>query len=395
MTDRPDGQLDEVISEFRRMPVPDPPDHSELLSRMSSPAAEDHRYPFVAGLLAIVGNLRSGTAGRAFSTKAEEGSPPARDSYSSRAWRWALGAVAVLLAWAYAANFRDLSTTWAEDPNYSHGFLVVPIALFILGRRLAEMPWEPSREAMASPGWSGALLAAILLLRAVAYERGYSWLETATLLPAVACLTWAFGGWPLMRRAWPAILFLVFMLPLPNAVNALIAMPLQRLAATGSGILLQLVGFWVVQNGNVLHLSTPYGIRPLDVALACNGLRMLMCLGATVTATILLLPLPSWKRLTLLFSAVPIAILSNMLRILATGFCYYFFQGRRAEEWAHDISGWLMMPMALALVGLELGLLAWLVPEEEAGDDRKSLLLLLSEKGPARSKPGSPDLGEL
>ena len=49
--------------------------------------------------------------------------------------------------------------------------------------------------------------------------------------------------------------FLVFMLPLPKAVNGLIALPLQRLAATGELFSLQFLGFWVVQQGNVLHLT--------------------------------------------------------------------------------------------------------------------------------------------
>ena len=90
---------------------------------------------------------------------------------------------------------------------------------------------------------------------------------------------------------------------------------------------------------------------PLDVALACNGLRMLMTMAATITATIILIPLPTWKRITLLVSTVPIALLSNMIRIVATGWCYYLITGPTAKEWAHDVSGWLMMPLALILGG--------------------------------------------
>src|SRR5262245_11623770 len=69
----------------------------------------------------------------------------------SRTWRWALGAVALVLGLAYAPNFLDLTTIWQSDPNYSHGYLVIPIALFILWRRLSDMPWEPSRDAVAAP----------------------------------------------------------------------------------------------------------------------------------------------------------------------------------------------------------------------------------------------------
>jgi exosortase len=311
-----------------------------------------------------------------------------------RAWWWALGAAALVLTVAYAPNLGELGRLWSEDDNYQHGFLVIPIALFILWRRLVEIPWTEPLEVASTPWWAWGLLAVILAVRAVAYEWSFQWMETATILPALACLAWAFGGWPLLYRAWPAILFLVFMLPLPASVNGMIAMPLQRVAATGSYILFQLSGFWVIQEGNILNLTTPFGMRSLDVALACSGLKMLMTLAATVTATIMLLPLPRWKRLVLLASALPIALISNISRIVTTGWCYYIIEGERGTHLAHDISGWMMMPLALIMVGLELKLLSWLVPEmtEAEQEERKTILPLLVDKGKDAKKSREPEL---
>jgi exosortase/archaeosortase family protein len=106
---------------------------------------------------------------------------------------------------------------------------------------------------------------------------------------------------------------------------------------------------------------------------------MLMTLAATVAATIILFPLPNWKRITLLLSAVPIALLSNMIRIVATGWCYYFFEGEWAKQKAHDWSGYLMMFVGMFLVWLELVTLTWLVPEEEHEDDEKPISPLLTK----------------
>ncbi len=64
-------------------------------------------------------------------------------------------------------------------------------------------------------------------------------------------------------------------------------------------------------------------------------------------------------------SAVPIALVSNKDPIVTTGWCYYLSTGSAAKEWAHDVSGWMMMPLALALVALELAVLSWLVPDED------------------------------
>ena len=246
----------------------------------------------------------------------------------------------------------------------------------------------------------------VLAVRATAYERNLQWFETATVLPAIACITWTFGGWPLLRRVWPAIAFLVFMLPLPQSLNDKIAMPLQTLAATGSCFLLQLSGFWAIRSGNVINLDTPHGMAALDVALACNGLRMLMTMCATITATVILVPMPAWKRVILFLSAVPIALVSNMIRIVTTGWCYYLFTGPSAKEWAHDVSGWMMMPLALALVGLELVVLSWLVPDEdlrveseERKEGKKPISPLVTKKefrqGKGKGKSSNQDLAEI
>lgn len=307
---------------------------------------------------------------------------------------FALGVAILVLVVAYLPNLRVLVTVWSEDPNYSHGYLVIPITLFILWQQLsAPKPKTPPRAVLAP--WLGwPFLVAVLFLRAVMYERGSSWLENSTIVLAVAALTWCFGSWPLVRRVWPAIAFLVFMLPLPNVVNQSLALPLQSLAASSSYFLLQLTGMWVIQEGNIIKLSTPHGMERLDVALACNGLRMLMTMAATVVATVVLLPLPMWKRITLLVSIVPIALVSNMARIVGTGWCYYLFQGPVAKQIAHDWAGWLMMPLAIALVGLELTVLSWLVPKETE-EDEPIPVLEMTRRDSGRQKKTNQDLREV
>src|SRR5262249_4752433 len=144
---------------------------------------------------------------------------------------------------------------------------------------------EPSR-------WGWGALGMVLVLRALCYERGADWSETATILPVIACLTLTSGGWPLFRRVWPAIGFLMFLFPLPQRINGLLAQPLQSVATMGSAALLKLTGLWVVAEGNVILV----GADPLEVAVACNGLSMLMCLAATVAAMTILVAMESWKR---------------------------------------------------------------------------------------------------
>ncbi len=301
-------------------------------SPRSSPASHELEQP-ASTASAIAADDQGGPPDRGL-----EGTSPGSDPSRYAQSKWALLAATVALSVAYAPNFRDLLSVWEADPNYSHGYLIIPIALVILWRRLSDKREEGGPTWVGPRWWGWIVLCAVLALCAIAYERASQWVETATIVPVIACLTWTLGGWPLVRVAWPAILFLVFLFPLPPGVNDSVALPLQRIAATGSCFLLQLTGLWAVQEGNVIHLATPHGNVPLDVALACNGLRMLMTMAATITAVIVLIAIPTWQRLTLLASTVPIALLSNMIRIVVTGWCFYLFTGAEAKHWACTMS---------------------------------------------------------
>ena len=151
------------------------------------------------------------------------------------------------------------------------------------------------------------------------------------------------------------------MFPLPPRINELLALPLQTLATRGSNQLLGMTGLWVIAEGNVLFIND----QPLEVAEACNGLSMLMTLAATVVAAILLVPMSPWKRVVAALSAVPIALGCNILRIMMTAWCYQKYGAKIGGPFAHTLAGWLMMPMALVFVGLELAILSWMVVEEE------------------------------
>ena len=175
----------------------------------------------------------------------------------------------------------------------------------------------------------------------------------------IAGLGLARGGWRFFTKVWPAYAFLVFLLPLPNSLNTSLSQPLQSLATQCSSKLLRLTGLWVMPEGNVILV----GKERLEVAAACNGLSMLMSLAATVAAVAALMPMILIKRVFLLLTIVPIALFSNVIRITATAWCYYKFGADVGSKYAHDLAGWAMMPLAMALVALELAVLGWIIIE--------------------------------
>ena len=80
--------------------------------------------------------------------------------------------------------------------------------------------------------------------------------------------------------------------------------------------------------------------------------------------------------------------MSNIIRIVATGWCYHLIQGERPKKFAHDWSGYLMMPLALVLVGLEVLVLSWLAGRQRDGSRGRSRSSSADRSGPSQDKQG-------
>lgn len=296
-------------------------------------------------------------------------------------WSWwvALAVVATLLMVTYAQEISDLVATWAGNDDYSHGFLVVPVTLAILYIR-----WPGLAQAMSRPSWWGWMVVVVALaLRTYWHESGRPLLEELTLLPVIFGLALGLGGWRLLRWAWPGLAYLMFMFPLPPKINQLLSMPLQKLATVCTVELTRLTGLWITAEGNIIYV----GSQPLEVARACNGLSMLMTMAAITAFLVLLVPMPLWKRLVLLATFVPVALVCNVLRISATAWCYHLYGAEVGEKYAHNWAGYLMMPLALVMVGLEMLVLSWLVVEQEEIVLDKPLPSLVIPPRPVKPQP--------
>jgi len=258
----------------------------------------------------------------------------------------ALPLAALALIWAYWTNFGDMAWRWGHDPQYAHGYLVPGFAgalLWLRRDRLAAGRLETS--------WLGCpILAFGIGLRLVGMYFHYIWLDAVSFLPCLAGLWLLIGGRTGWRWGWPAVAFLGFMVPLPYGFSLTMAGPLQRLATVSSTFLLQTFGMPAVADGNVILLNEV----EVNVVEACSGLRMLVVFFAFATAVALIVKRPLWEKLLLVVSAIPIALVVNVLRITATGVLYELVSADTAKLVFHDLAGWLMMPVALVILGLEL-----------------------------------------
>lgn len=260
---------------------------------------------------------------------------------------------AVAIAWAYWPTLAVMARRWTHDAQYSHGYLVPVFAAVLLGLRRDRLDSAAPDAFRPILTWGLAFVLIAVNLRLAAAMFYNDWLDGISLLPLLAGLALVAGGWAALRWCWPAVAFLAFMVPLPFAVEVALAHPLQRIATVCSAYALQTLGFAVVAEGNVLHL----GDIKVGVAEACSGLSMLLIFFALAFALVLVLPnRPAWQRIALVIAAVPIAVASNVLRVTLTGVLYQTVSGGVATLFYHDLAGWIMMPVALAMFA---GLLAF------------------------------------
>jgi exosortase len=262
------------------------------------------------------------------------------------------------IVWAWWTTLGQMALHWSQNPLYSHGYLVPGFALLLLWLRRERLP-----ALSLTPSWWGvALLAAGLAVRGVGTFYYLDWVDQVSLVPCLAGLVVAVGGWRAWCWAWPAIAFLLFMVPLPYRFSLALTAPLQGLATVCSTFLLQTLALPAIADGNVIRLNDV----EINIVEACSGLRMLVIFFALSTGVALVIRRKFWEKLVLVGSAVPIAVVVNVLRITVTGVLHETAGSEVADAVFHDLAGWLMMPVALVFMAVELKLLSRLVIDPNA-----------------------------
>jgi exosortase len=271
--------------------------------------------------------------------------------------------LAGLLVLAYANMLRFTSTFWAMD-MYSHGYIVPAFAAYLFWIRR-----RPLMDAESWERWTGVgLVGASLVLRVWSAFFDYNNPERLSFVVALLGVCLIVGGKSMLRWAGPAIAFLLFMFPLPRVLETTLLMKLQTWASMFSTWLLQLLGVSAARMGNTISIDTL--TTPLEVAEACSGLRMLTIFGAMSVAMVMIIERPWWDKLVMLLSAIPIALLSNIIRIVTTALSFMAFG--QDNPWLtkiiHDWAGFAMMPIGLGLLWIELAILSRLTIPIDSDD---------------------------
>ena len=255
-----------------------------------------------------------------------------------------IAALAVAIVIIYGEVFRDLIADWWNDPDYSYGFLVPPLAAYILWTNRKQYSLVPSRPSNA--GIVIILMAVMLLLAGTLGADYFSTRISFCLL--LAGIVVFLHGWGLLRAVAFPLAYLVLMIPLPGIIYTRITLPLQLVASHIAANLIELIGIPVFREGNILRVPN-YSV---EVALACSGIRSLLSLVALSVGYAYFADQRLWVRTALVLFTIPIGIATNAFRVTVTTLLGYRFGSQWAEGFLHLFSGWVIFLVALAFMFL-------------------------------------------
>ena len=249
----------------------------------------------------------------------------------------------------YSTIIPGMVEDWYNDPNYSHGFLVPLISVYFLSENWGALKVTPLRPSnLGLPVIIGSLL--LLLLGYIGTEY---FSMRASLVPLLGGIVLFWFGWAVLRLSFLSIAFLIFMVPLPYIVYDAIAFPLKLLVTKASVAVLKILSIPVVSEGNIIMFPQTV----LEVADACSGLRSLMSLVTLAVALAFLSQKTAVKRTILIISAVPVAIVTNMIRVIVTGVLASRYGAAAAEGFFHEFAGMAIFAMAMIILFSESAIL--------------------------------------
>lgn len=272
-----------------------------------------------------------------------QGLPPGLARAAWQEW-WPLAfgiSVLVLPSW-----IRFAFGIW-QNAEYSHAPIVIAMALYLFWRERAAI----ITAGAGSPITATVLIAigAILYVPAVWIQSGF--LESATQIAMIAGALALMGGAPLVRKLALPILLLLLAAPLPGNVIAAATGTLKEWVSVVAEAILYQTGYPIARGGVTLTI----GSYRMLVADACSGMNSLFSLSAVGLFYLSIVSRPHrWQTAILALAIVPIAIATNIVRVVVLLLITYYLGDDAGQGFLHEFSGLLMFLIAVsALIGFE------------------------------------------
>jgi len=240
--------------------------------------------------------------------------------------------VAAAMLFAHYDALAGMVELWRVSPMYSYGFTVPIISAYLLWAlrdRFSPLTPRPSYV-------GGGIVLALGFIAALAGRAaGIQVLDQLAFLVSLTGSVLLLFGWQYLRAGWPAIAYLLLMIPVWDGFTEPLHQPFQMRSAEIGAWILQQIGVPAHRVGTVIALPN----LTIEVARACSGVNYLVAVNALGWPLAYLQLRSNWRRVALLTSAVLIAALSNGLRVALIGWLAYLEVGSPLHGPFHMLHG--------------------------------------------------------
>jgi len=260
----------------------------------------------------------------------------------------------LLLLGIYYSAFTWLVTHDWEKEAYSYCWLIPPVVFFLIWLKRDELAAKPS-----DPSWVGLVPIGLGIAFFWLGELGgeyFAMYVSSWLILVGLCLLHL--GWQKLKLIGFPLFFILTMFPVPDFLNTRIMFQLRMISSKLGVAMIQAYGLPVARNGNIIDL----GFTKLQVVDACSGLHSLISLIVLCLLIVYFFKDHIWKRAVLLLSSIPLAIITNSMRIAMTAILYKYFGAGVAEGFFHQFSGLLIFAICIPVLLIEMKVLEKLPP---------------------------------
>ncbi len=239
------------------------------------------------------------------------------DLLGSKRWSLRISLIILAFLYLYVPVLGKLAETWWLRDDYSHGFLVPFISLYLIWYQRERLKPLQLQPAFLS-GISVVMTAGMMLLLGEA--GGVITLQELSLVVMIVGLVLCLLGKDYLRVLGFPIAYLLFMIPITDEIINPLHWTFQLMTAKMGVGLLQTLGFAV-------HLEDQYILLPtitLEVAKACSGINYLISIIAIGIPLAYVTQKNVWCRVILVVSAVIIGVMANWIRVAAIGIWAYY-----------------------------------------------------------------------
>jgi exosortase B len=254
--------------------------------------------------------------------------------------------LALLLGCAILAlptMYEVATKTWTSEQG-GHGPLVLATGLWAIWRELKgkDIERRPGKLSIGLP-LLGLALGVFILSRIT----GILEIEAFAMYGALISGAYLVFGGLVMRAIWFPLLYLAFSLPPPDTVVTAVTQPIKIAISSWAVSVLHLLGYPVASSGVAIQI----GQYQLLVAAACAGLNSIVTLTALCLFYVYLKHRSNVLALIVIaVAAIPVAVISNFVRVLALVLITYHFGDAAAQGFLHDFAGLLMFVVALLTI---------------------------------------------